>query len=231
MDRIVDIEQLKKGRLTIGVPNYRGSILLPLVLPLFLQKYPGINIKIIEADSAELEVITAKGRTNLTIMNLPIQSNRITYTPITTEKILLAIPPNHHLKSRITDLPQKFSNLPTVQLSELKDEPFILLKSSHRLRQTSDALFEYAGIKPIIRLEINNLLTAHKLIASGMGVSFIGETAAKLSYFPQPPLYFSLDGPKTTWHLVAAYREDRYLSRAATEFIQMLKEALNGENK
>lgn len=229
LHQIGDIAELKKGRLTIGLPQFRGTILLPYILPIFEKKYPGVEVNIIEETSKDLEDITAKGQTDLTLMNLPIQSDQIAYEPILTEEILVAVPPDHPLKHKVSDNSQVQTSLPRIRLSELQKDPFLLLKPGQRLRQTAEILLAQAGINPRIKFESRNLDTILYLVTAGMGVTFIPETVAWFDRMSRYPLYFALEDPGTTWILVVAYKKGRYISRAAHEFIKIMKEVLNTE--
>lgn len=227
LHKIDDIGDLKTGRLTVGIPHFRGTILLPGILPIFEANYPGIEVNIIEGTSTELEDLAIRGKTDFTIMNLPLQSEQLAYEPILTEDILVAVPPDHPLKCRAGENSQSRSSLPRIQLSELREEPFLLLKPGQRLRQTAENLFQHAGIKPTIKLESRNIETVHCLVAAGMGVSLIPETVAWFNRISPAPLYFSLAGQEAAWVLVVAYRKGRYLSRIASEFIRIMKEILD----
>ena len=224
--KINDMNHLQAGKLTIGVPNYRGAIILPQTLPLFSQKFPKVIVAVVEANSSSLEEMAAKGRTDVSILQLPISSKQLAYEHITNEKLLLAAPPNHPFCQDHLVRPQDFSCLPTISISNLQKEPFILLKYGHRMRQTCDKLFKYANITPNIGLEVNNLLTAQQLVAHNFGFTFIAETAAKFSNQGSSPVYFRLSDIDIQWSLVVAYRKSSYISNIMREYINIVKSQL-----
>lgn len=225
--KISDVNELKRGHITVGVPNFRGCIILSRVLPHFMNEFPQIEVSVIEADSSRLEELTSKGRTDVTIINLPIKQKDISYEPICTERLLLAMPPNHPIcQEHNISFSQNFNDLPQISLKDVSKEPFVLLKEEHRLGQSARLLFKYSNITPNIRLEVNNLLTAQQLVAAGLGLSFFGETAAKFSKLVPCPVYFRLDDSSIQWTLVAAYKSNRYISKASKEFIRITKEEL-----
>jgi DNA-binding transcriptional LysR family regulator len=65
---ISDINNLKKGRLHIGITAYISTYLLPKVLPKFKQAAPNIDFTFIELTSVELEKELKEGLIDFAIM-------------------------------------------------------------------------------------------------------------------------------------------------------------------
>jgi len=222
--QIEDIKDLKKGRVIVGMPRHRGTLFLPSMLPVFYERYPGIEVAIVEGSSAELEDATVQGKTDISILDLPIFSDQLDYLPLANERILVTLPPNHPFREKISEFPQNFSNLPMIQLTELRDDYFILRKKGNRLRQVANELFIQAGFKPKVRLESSNMQAIQNLVAAGVGVSFVIDSGI---VNPSTALFFSLDMPQTSLQLVTVYRKEKSLSKAAKAFIEVAKEILN----
>ncbi|BCJ86789.1 LysR family transcriptional regulator [Effusibacillus dendaii] len=253
-----DEANLKKGRLVIGSLPITGAHMLPPVLPIFQKRFPGIEIVLVEDTTANLEELTVKGKTDLTLLTLPLQEPELAFEPILKEKILLAVPPTHRLakqvnekagkkadtkwKSKHTDrkvkdedsdvrLKDKYvdasgwaDKLPEAALSDLKKEPFILLKRGQGFRQIALDLCRESGFEPHVAFESSNIQTVQSLVASGMGVSFVPEMVARAGWGSDHPVYLRLANLNPTRTLVVAYREGRYLSKAALAFVEILKE-------
>jgi DNA-binding transcriptional LysR family regulator len=227
ISQLEDIKDLKKGRVVVGMPRHRGTLFLPNMLPVFYERYPGIEVDIVEGSSAELEDATVQGKTDFSILDLPVFSDQLIHVPLANEKILVTLPPNHPLKKRITGFPQDLANLPLIHLSELRDDYFILRKKGNRLRQIANALFIQASFKPKVRLESSSMQTIQNLVAAGVGVSFVIDSGI---VNPSATLLFALDMPQTSLQLVAVYRKEKKLSKAANAFIEVAKEILNKSN-
>jgi len=228
MRQIDDIKGLKKGRVCLGIPRHRGALILPSILPAFYERYPGIEVALTEGSSAELEELTVQGKTDVTILNLPVSSDQLACEHLANEEVYVIVPPSHPLKERINKFPQDFSRLPVVELSELKNDYFILRRKGTRLRQVTDELFCEGDFKPKVRFESSSIPTIKNLVAAGLGVSFVVDNWTEGSPLP---LYFSLGNPQAQLQLVAIYREGKYLSRATRAFIDVAKEVLNKPEK
>jgi DNA-binding transcriptional LysR family regulator len=213
-----DIADFKKGRLTIGLSSFRTTYIIPMVLPLFHDRFPGIEVILLEGTSSEIESLALKGATDISIMTLPIDEALFSYVPVLTEEILIAIPPNH----------PHFSNYKhsKINLYELRDEPFILLKQNQKLHHIAANLCKQSGFKPNIILESESIEAAHALTTAGMGITFVPDTLVHYYKVIKPPLYFSIEELMPIRQVVVGYRKGRYLSKSANEFIEITKHVL-----
>ena len=54
-EELGEYRELKKGTVTIGIPMNLGACILPVVVPVFHRRYPGVKVFIRENNSQELE--------------------------------------------------------------------------------------------------------------------------------------------------------------------------------
>lgn len=212
-----DISQMKKGRLLVGSMPITGATILPLVLPVFHSEFPEIEVSLIEETSANLEVLTASGETDISLLMLPLQQDTLNYETIYEEEIVLGVPPQHPLaarKSRIVDI------------RELADEPFIALKKGQGLRKITHELCGEAGFSPRVVFESSNMDTVQSLVAAGMGIAFIPYMISKRGWNDQSTVYLRIKSQPTRT-LVIGYRKGRYLSKAAEAFIRTISEVMS----
>jgi DNA-binding transcriptional LysR family regulator len=220
-----DVSELKKGRLNIGLTPSKANNPLPAILPVFKENYPGIDLIITEATSAELEDMLVRGQVDVCMMNLPIKDKNIEYEPILTENIFIAAPPN--FKPEGVDEDEKY---PKIDIKSLANEEFILLHPGQRLRQIADSMFMKAGIKPKILLETSSIETALRLSATGMGFCFVPESSVRFSDMINPPKYYSIGETGFSWTLVIAYKQNSYRTKAVKAFSQIAKQVV-ADNK
>lgn len=221
-----------KGRLTIGISTIHGTSILPIILPKYKELFPGIEITLLEENASKLHDLTEQGKIDITITNLSIENEHLTSETLTLDEIVIAIPeiflPSNFIKEKY----QAFDKLEhhKMELSHLKDCPFLLLKQGHRVRQISDTLFQDAGIKPKIIMESINIETLYRLTITNMGITFLPKSLIvkwnKEFQNPQQyPLYlFSLSNSIANYSMVAIYNKYRSLPIAARKFIALIKE-------
>ncbi|MDD4780970.1 MAG: LysR family transcriptional regulator [Tissierellia bacterium] len=237
-----DISGFIKGRTTIGISPMHGYNLLPHILPKYKEKYPNIEIILIEENAQTLESLAEKGDVDLIISNLPIQSTNLDYEMLCLDQILLAVPEN--LLPKNIERIESNTNLvflnERIDLNLIKNHEFLLLREGHRIRQISDNLFEDLKFCPKIFLESRNIETLFKLTSLGMGITFMPQKYARnleASFnnetlkLPQDndskmyTIYFSpLNNVISNYSLAVAYSSHRKLSMASKKFIELLKE-------
>ncbi|MCM3783955.1 LysR family transcriptional regulator [Neobacillus mesonae] len=216
-----DISQLRKGKVIFGSMPITGSHLLPYVLPAFRKNFPDIEITLLEDSSMNLEKLTASGKTDLSLLSLPLQEPSLSYVEIAEEQIDLAVPKEHPLALRWTESPSM-----TVDISELKEESFIVLKKGQGFRKLTFELCQQAGFEPKVVFESNNMETLKSLVAAGMGITLVPRFIARAPRSEFVPVYLPLTSPAPSRTLVIAYRNGRYLSGAADAFIKTFKETM-----
>ena len=210
-----DVVTLDGGLLTIGSLPITGAHIMPLVLPIFKEKYPGIEIRLMEETTSNLELLTARGATDISILSLPVQDSNLEWEEILEEEICLAVPRDHPLKEE-----------KEVDLSMLKEESFILLKKGQGFRHLSMKWCKEAGFVPRVVFESSNIETVQSLIAAGMGIGFVPRMVTRQKHNELTPLYIPFKEPKPFRTLVMAYRKGRYRSKASMAFLETMKEVL-----
>lgn len=221
---IGDIADSKKGRLTMGIPNSIERYILPLVLPEFYMRFPGIEIVIEEHAAMKLEELLVTGKVDIAILHLPIQDKRIAYEPLSDEKVFLVTPPGEQTKAII-----ELEKQQRIDFSYLENEKFILLKPGYRMRFVADEIFKRAQFKPNILLEIRNIDTAYSLADAGVGFTFIPENIMWFLNLNQCENYFLIDDIAYT--LALAYRQGEYMTKATREFITITKEIISRKHE
>ncbi len=209
---MMDVAESHRGQIVIGSLPITGAHLLPAALQQFQREFPGIELVLIEETTAQLEMLTARGQTDFSLLSLPVEEEGLEMIPLLEEEILLAVPPNH-----------PFSSMPTVSLAECSTEPFIFLKKGQGFREISNRLCQQAGFEPKVVFETTNIETVQSLVAAGMGIGFIPRMVTRTRRSSYVPVYLPIGELSPTRTLVIGYKKGRYLSKAADFFIQLMK--------
>ncbi|MGN7396691.1 LysR family transcriptional regulator [Peribacillus frigoritolerans] len=207
-----DMADMNKGQLIIGSLPITGAHLLPLALPILQKDFPGVELILIEEKTANLENLTARGQTDVSLLSMPIKDPSLEVIPLLEEEILMVVPSNH-----------PFSKKSEIALNECRNESFIFLKKEQGFREISERLCGLAGFEPKVFFESANLETVQSLVAAGMGITLIPKMVARRKTLSSNLVYIPICDVPAKRNLVLSYKKGRYLSKAAKSLISVMK--------
>lgn len=222
--KMSDICEMKTGMLNVALPRTYMKVYVSKAVRKFRTLYPGIQLVFHELNSARIEELCKKGLVDVGVICLPVSGNTLRTFPLFDEPVYLVLPSDHPF---CATLPEQIDNeYPIVDLGQFKDENFVILKGGQRLRYQALDLCKAAGFTPNVVYETVDLETTQEIVSSGMGISIISETIRH--YHPNDSVrYFRIatnNGEAYMRTMAAIYSNDTYSSRAAQEFIRILKE-------
>lgn len=228
-----EMNNLRSGRITIGMASFLATWLLPQLLPEFHRKYPHISIVLVEKNSTELEAELAARHLDFAVMHSFANSSQqekssISFYPVSRSPFILAAPPGTTLGEHARKDPD--SPLPVIDLAAVRDWPFVLVTPGRRIRQISDHILWQAGITPEVVLTTSSYETAHRLACQGLGLTFLPLQYKEIFQGPYSGEYFAIDPAYSPyWDLCVAVARDSYISNAAQVFIHMLNSFFGGK--
>ena len=225
---IAEESELASGRITIGITNYLATDMLPRMLPEFNKKYPGIELRVIEETTGEMEKSLLSGRLDFAIMHTGEEDGAgsnpaLSCEVLSRDPFLIAAPtdtPYCKQAQIVDDLPY-----PVLDPALLAGESFLLVKHGQRIRQISDRILAAAGVTPTIVLSSRNYEMLRRLAAEGMGYTLVPrQYAGILGGDEYQPQYFMIpEKYRAYWELSVVTLKDAYLSSAAKAFLACFK--------
>lgn len=233
-EELDDMAALSKGRLTVSGENFVASFIMPKVMKRFFTKYPGVEVDLVESNSPDLRKLLLTDQIDLLIAH-DFDPRLYTAHPLFEESLLLAVPEGFASGSALRASGAAFTremicagahlkkDAPSVDLHVFENEPFLLLKPGNDMHRRAGILFEDAGMTPIKKLELDQLISSYNMALAGMGIAFV--TDVLVSAAPGDGcFYYRLGGPHTTRTMSIGYKKNRYLSRACRAFIETARE-------
>lgn len=222
---ISDINGLKTGKIHLGITSHLGTGVLSRVLPPFHRQFPGIECVVTEETSYDLEEKLARRELDFAIMHAPKKatSSDLSYELLSRDPFLVVAPHGHPIRRlAITGK----GELPELDLVHLRDQTFLMVRRSQRIRQITDSLLAAAGItQPNILMTLKSFETVQLLCAEGMGFTLLPRQYAALPYLLTKPDYYSIpESYGAYWELCIATPKDAYLSLAGKRFLDMVRQ-------
>ncbi len=225
---IAEESELASGRITVGITNYLATDMLPRMLPAFHKTYPGIELRVVEETTGEMEKSLLSGRLDFAIMhtgreNGAADNPALSCEVLSRDPFLIAAPKDTPYLAVAQEMPGL--PYPVLDPMQLSGEPFLLVKHGQRIRQISDRILAAAGVTPKIVLSSRNYEMLRRLAAEGMGYTLVPrQYAGILGGDEYQPQYFMIpEKYQAYWELSVVTLRDAYLSRAAKAFLECFR--------
>lgn len=232
--KLADISQLKSGSLIIGGASFFNVSYVPEAACKFLEMYPGISLEIIDGKVPDLQLMSQQGEIDLFISPEMSNTDNIQYEEFLSEKIFLSVPLDWEVNQRLKHKQisyydalnlqeEKLPKLTGDELAMLCNETFVLLNQDQYMGKAMNKAFEAAGCKAAHIIKAGQSMTSFALTSAGAGASLITESSLRHTDIRRPVLYMLEIGPRQR-QMYVAYHKGRFLSKAAAEFIKILKD-------
>ncbi len=207
-----ELRELKRGMLRIGLPPIGSHILFAPLFASYRNRYPGIDIRLVEHGSRQLKETLRAGEVDLAALLAPIDPD-FEFQDVRVEPLMVLMAWDHPLAGK-----------KTIDLPSLANLPFILFEEGFALNSIILDACERRGFKPTIVARSGQIDFTVGLVAAGLGVAFLPRMIAR-QYQHAALSHVLLDEPKTDWHMVLAWRRSAYLPLAARTWLKLASEA------
>lgn len=206
------------GTLNVGLPPDRGADMFMYIYPRFHNRYPQMNIKLVESDTRKLQEHVASGKLDLAIIGaLDDQKINNRYISIRKEEMLVLIP-QIWIEQGIISI-----DAPYFDLCQLESQPFALVNKESTMRQWQERVFAEYGFSPKVIFETSRVSTIDQMVSLGLCCSIISD------YYFHPSsagIYYSRISKPSAWDIFATYNSNGYLSDASQYFVALSREFL-----
>lgn len=185
--RIVsEVEQIKEaarrtqdpeaGSIRLGMFPTLGPYLLPHVVPRLRQRFPRLELLLVEEKSPVLLSRLHEGKLDAILLALPLNDDQLHIEFLFEEPFLLAVPEHHPLANR-----------DSLAMADLANERLLLLEDGHCLRDQALDVCQLAGAGEKSEFQATSLETLRQMVAADVGVTLLPMLAIK------PPVALSKD--------------------------------------
>jgi LysR family hydrogen peroxide-inducible transcriptional activator len=164
------------GTVRLGLFPTLAPYLLPHVLPGIRERFPRLELLLVEEKTDALLARLHEGRLDAAILALPLHDDQLHVEPLFTEPFLLAVPRAHDFARRSQPL----------ALHDLGHERLLLLEEGHCLRDQALDVCRLAGAEER-DFRATSLETLRQMVAAGIGMTLLPMLAV------QPPVPPSAD--------------------------------------
>ena len=183
---LAEVEQMKEaarrsrdpeaGSVRLGIFPTLGPYLLPHVVGAVRERFPRLELLLVEEKSPVLLERLHEGRLDAALLALPLHGDGLHVEFLFEEDFLLAVPARHRLASKRQ-----------LAIDDLADERLLLLEDGHCLRDQALDVCRLAGAGEKAEFRATSLETLRQMVAANVGVTLLPALAV------QPPVAASPD--------------------------------------
>ena len=217
-DLIQKWSEENKKIIRIGASTIPADYILPEVLPLFCQKYPDIQLHIHQNDSGNILQSILNGKFTIGMVGMKSFEKELDFVPFFHDEIVMIT----HKQEKFLHFSQKAFNQDDL-ISLLKKETIILREQGSGSKKRLESYFEQINLSEKslnIIARLNDQESIKKLVASGLGISFI---SAKAITDADNLLTIKLPENNLTRSLYFAYHKDYILKEHILSFIKFVQ--------
>jgi DNA-binding transcriptional LysR family regulator len=208
---VQEVAQLRRGRVRLGATPSLCASLVPDILRIFHDRYPGIELLVHEDGSQDLVRILAAGDLDLALIITPLtgQAPAFATTELLREELVAVSAPGA--------APPE-SGPGGLRVADLRDQPLVMFRRGYDLRDFTQAACRAAGFEPVFTVEGGEMDAVLGFVRAGLGVAVVPAMVAARANLRVTP--FAEAALQRT--ISVAHRKDVAPPRAARELSRLL---------
>ena len=212
-----ELSRTKEQTLRLALSSWRAGVLLPDVLPAYVQSCPQVRLELLERPTNELYRLVSDGAADLAVMNTGFDiPEQITTETILHERILLVGNRRNSVSQKLLEQKRRGE---TPDLRLLEQERVILLRPEIFLARRVQNYLDKEHITLHNVTYSTNAATALGLTVRNFGFCFLNETGVSTAPSRDELVFFDLGSPDLIHPLCVLYKKDSYLRPIARAFI------------
>lgn len=213
-----DLVSLERGELVCGLPPMSGGAFLAPVVSAFRERYPHIELKLVEDGAVAIENSVRRGLLEVGAAVLPVDDAAFDHLSIARDHLCLVAPAGSRWHGR-----------ERVKLADVADWPIVFYPDDFTLSRRILDGFARLGKKIRIAGRSAHWDFIAAMVAARLGIALLPHTVANRLEAERYDVV-RLDEERIVWHLGLIWKRDTYLSHAARAWIGVTQEIM-GERR
>ena len=213
LERFKGVEEATLHIAGSGIP---GEYMIPAALPLLIDKFPGITLILLQADSREVLDRLLAEEVEFGVVGGLFVEESLEFTPIAWDEIVLIAPAGH-----------RWSVVSGIPVEDLLGEPFVLREPGSGTGKASIDALRDVGLdtgRMLVAAHLGSNEAVKRAVMAGVGVSFVSALSVRGELAQGALVQVPVTGVSIRRQFYLARRKGRELSPAALAFSAVLTE-------
>ncbi|AGN70641.1 hypothetical protein B2K_39065 [Paenibacillus mucilaginosus K02] len=198
------------GVISLSFLHMLGAQLVPSLLGSFREQYADIRFELHQSSNNELMTLLSSNDCDFGITTPEFVNDTFDWHLLGKSELFLTLPLNH-----------QWVNKSSISLEELREEPYIGLKTSCGLSFTINNLFEKMQIRPNTVFHADELDTVAGLVSAGFGVALLPKTLGLQNH---RLVWVKVDESKCELSVGVVWKKDKQLTPVSNIFLEFIRE-------
>lgn len=209
---IQDIQGLRTGRLTIGSSTTPGEYILPWVMGIFQERYPGVDVSLSIGNTRSVVEQILNRELDMGMAGATVDIKGLVSFTYVNDEIVMICSPNHDV-----------GRINSPRLSDLVGERFIMREPGSATREAAEEQFKTLGMNIKVVMELGSNEAVKRAVAAGLGVGLV----SRFSVGPDVVAGFIKIMTVHEWKcerpLTVFYRDDAHMPNIQKAFLELLQ--------
>jgi DNA-binding transcriptional LysR family regulator len=215
--RLRDFREGRIGTLRIVATNLAANLLLPRWMAAFKQAYPQVNVMLTTGNSRTAFDHLLHYQADIAVVAGGWEEPGVTRDILWEDELWFIVPRGHRLASQ------------EVPLGELMKEPFLSREEGSSTRERLLSLCKAHNVEPpTIGLHFTGMNEAIRCVIAGYGAMLVPALAVSEHVQRGEVARVFVTGVEIRRPITVCRREEEELSPAASQFVQMIKQMVDG---
>lgn len=216
------------GKLLVGASALMGEFLLPRILNDFEQKYPHVELELVEAKASSLLDLVESGKVDLAL-SYDNDHPELNYMVLYREPLYIQVPPS--FAAEYPELHPGTQN-PPLRPQTLNDRPFIALRKGTGMYKVTEEFFRRFGITPSRVIETDNMHIANILVRLNRGFTLIPVIATHRFFYDEAEsIYCAMSNGAIERTIYVCSRRNEYRTEAERFLLGLIANALSSQTR
>ncbi|MDY0410315.1 LysR family transcriptional regulator [Virgibacillus soli] len=208
-----DITNKAKGILTIGASYTFGEYVLPHIIAMMQNKYPGIQPTITIGNTAHITELVLTHQLDIGIIEGMMNGVHLEKTPFADDQLYIVASPNNPLTTQ-----------PLIKKQDLEQSMWIIREEGSGTRESLENLFAELTIKPERTMKFSSTQPIKEAVAAGLGISLLSKWAIQKELKHHELIILPVEG--TPYHRQFSYiTMSPFQTKALKLFISLLHDS------
>lgn len=209
---ILDLQNMKTGRVRVGANESTSLYLLPELILTFRERFPEVKVEIFRQVSSRLPRELLDRKIDFGLMAFEPVDRELEAFPVLTDELVLIMSPKHPLAGRSS-----------VKVKELGNEPFVAHNVNTGSRAKVIETFARQHTPLNITLELATVETIKRFVQKRVGLAFVPRMCVREELARGVLVSVPVRGLTHNRTLFAAHRRGTHFSPAAAAFLKLLQ--------